>query len=264
MSEIVKKKIKFKVKQAKQSAKPTPTKPIKFKIKQAKPIEKNIFFITTDKTNMNECFKDNIEFVKKQNPSYNTRLIDFKDFEKYYKKIDKDSYDNYYSKLNKNIGVLRADYIRYVLLYNEGGVYMDLKSRPKIPLDKFIKDDDSARLIHWKHNQTNNWKREYMTSFMISKKNNIIFKKVIDKLHSNIDNYDPSKMNLNMTRKNVLNITGTHMFTRVLDNESLSKIRMIENEEKKKVYVFNACGDYQKKYSTPHYSKLKEHLVVMN
>ena len=225
-------------------------------------IEKNIFFICTDKNELDQCFKDNIEFIKKQNPNHNTYLIDFNDFNKYYKNIDIHSYNNYYSKLNKNIGVLNADYIRYVLLYNEGGVYMDIKSRPKIPLDNFINDDDTARLIHWKHNQTKNWKREYMTSFMICRKNNILFKKVIDKIHYNIDNYNFNNINFNRARKNVLNFTGTHLFTRILDEEDLSNIRMIDNKEKKKVYIFNTCGNYQNKYSTPHYSKLREHLII--
>ncbi len=92
-------------------------------------IEKNLFFVATDKNDLNQDFIDNMDFVKKQNPSYKVRLIDFKDFEEYYKEKDIDSYNNYYCKLNKKIGAMVADYIRYNLLYYEGGVYIDIKYR---------------------------------------------------------------------------------------------------------------------------------------
>ncbi len=227
-------------------------------------IEKNLFFVATDKNDLNQDFIDNMDFVKKQNPSYKVRLIDFKDFEEYYKEKDIDSYNNYYCKLNKKIGAMVADYIRYNLLYYEGGVYIDIKSRPLIPLDELINDDDVARLIHWKHNQTKTWKREYSNAFIMFKKNDIIFKKVINKIHQNIDNYNSSKINFSHARKNVLSFTGPHLFTKVLDEEDLSHVRMIDNEERRKVYRCNAVRDYVDKYSTPHYSKLREHLIILN
>lgn len=228
-------------------------------------IEKNIFFVYDDKTKIANEFLNNIDVVKKQNPDYKVRLIDFKEFEEYYKEKDIDSYNNYYCKLNKNICAMVADYIRYVLIYYEGGVYLDVKSRPKIPLDNIIDDDNEMVLIDWKlfRNKKLNL-RQYVNSFFMSKSNNIIFKKLIDKIHNNIDNYNPYKINLNHSLKNVIKFAGPDVLTEVVNENINDKIKIIPHNKKNETFVYFGIKNYQKLYNKPHYTQLKEHLIILN
>ena len=237
-------------------------------------IPKNIFFLCKDKKNIAPELVENINFVKEQNPDYKVIIHDNKSFENYFKKKDFDSFKNYYSKFNKKYGAMIADYMRYVLMYYEGGVYMDIKSRPKIPLSSFVnnKEDDMILFI-WEQKGKNAFK-EYLNYFLISKKGNKFYREVIKQIHRNIDNYDPEKINLKHSRKNVLEFTGPRIFTYVLDHylqkKSFTKgmnITIYDNEEKKKLIRYSFLGNYhnhhKKVYRNKHYSEIKEHLIII-
>ena len=61
-----------------------------------------------------------------------------------------------------------ADYIRYVLIYYQGGVYMDIKSRPKMKLENWINNNKNHVLFRW----TTKAHDEILIGFLSSKKNN--------------------------------------------------------------------------------------------
>ena len=237
-------------------------------------IPKTIFFLCKDKNNISPELIENINFVKEQNPDYNLIIYDNKSFEYYYKKKDLNSFKNYYSKLNKNYGAMIADYMRYVLMYYEGGVYMDLKSRPKVPLNNFIDSKNNDMILFIWEQKGRDAFREYLNYFLISKKNNKFYKEIINQIHTNIDNYDPIRINLSHSRKNVLEFTGPRIFTEVFDyylkKQNYTKnmdITIYNNEEKKKLIQYSFLGNYhnhhKKIYKDKHYSKIKEHLILL-
>ena len=43
--------------------------------------------------------------------------------------------------------------LRYIIIYNEGGVYLDLKSSTRIPLAKIIKPNDKYLITSWSNNR---------------------------------------------------------------------------------------------------------------
>jgi len=216
-------------------------------------IPKTIFIIINDIDDIHIDFLNNIEFIKKQNPSYNVVIYDFKKFEEYYKKINKEDYEKYYCKLNKNIGALIADYIRYVLIYNFGGIYIDIKSRPQIKFENYINNNDKYLFFDWDTKSHT----EIMNGFFAVEKNNEMFRDVIDTIHSNIDNYNKNNYNIKNTRINVLNFTGPRVFTKVLKKNT--SLITKSNWTKYLIRVF--IKDYKDKYNILHYSKVFEHLV---
>ncbi len=144
----------------------------------------NIFITCNDRATLDNIFLLNIEKIKKQNPGYNVVIYDNKSFEEYYKKKNKYDYENYFCKLNKNIGAMISDYIRYVLLYYEGGIYIDIKSNFIIPLNNYVKDKDIFFL----------WDTKAMTEILnwcliVPKAHNNVLKDMIDIIHNNINNY---------------------------------------------------------------------------
>jgi hypothetical protein len=48
-------------------------------------------------------------------------------------------------------GAVRADLFRYLLMYKQGGVYLDIKSRPLKPLSEIVRPDDRYLLAQWEN-----------------------------------------------------------------------------------------------------------------
>ena len=211
----------------------------------------NIFITCYDRATLDNIFLLNIEKIKKQNPGYNVVIYDNKSFEQYYKKKNKYDYENYYCKLNKNIGAMISDYIRYVLLYYEGGIYIDIKSNFKIPLDNYVNDKDIFFL----------WDTKAMTEILnwcliVPNAHNNVLKDVINNIHNNINNYDFNKINIKNTRINVLEFTGPRLLTKVCEKHNIKGI------DWHKYLIRVNVKDYKKKYSIPHYSQVHEHLII--
>ena len=115
----------------------------------SKYIPKNIYQLVEDKNKINPLLVKNIEYIKKLNPTWSHTLYDDNDIIEYIQ----NNYDidmlNIYSLISPKYGAARADFFRYLLMYKEGGVYLDVKSAMKLPLDVLIQDDDEYLLAHW-------------------------------------------------------------------------------------------------------------------
>jgi mannosyltransferase OCH1-like enzyme len=95
--------------------------------------------------------KNNIEKIKKENPDYDYRYYNNDLCELYIlNNYGKEMLD-IYNKINPKYGPARSDIFRYLLIYNEGGVYIDLKSSFNNPLNKIIKKDDQYLISNWNH-----------------------------------------------------------------------------------------------------------------
>ena len=56
-----------------------------------------------------------------------------------------------FERINPAYGPARADLFRYLLLYEEGGVYLDIKSIASKSFSEVLKEDDSYLLSHWRN-----------------------------------------------------------------------------------------------------------------
>jgi inositol phosphorylceramide mannosyltransferase catalytic subunit len=54
-----------------------------------------------------------------------------------------------YLSLDPRYYAARADLLRYLIVYREGGVYLDIKSRFNGPIDQFIEGDEGYVLSQW-------------------------------------------------------------------------------------------------------------------
>lgn len=80
--------------------------------------------------------------IKRQNPDYEYFLYDDQDIEDFLKKEYPPEYFSAYNRLT--IGAAKADFFRYAILYKKGGIYLDVDSGVTKPLNKLIREDDSA------------------------------------------------------------------------------------------------------------------------
>lgn len=81
-------------------------------------------------------------------------------------------------KYNELSGAHRADLLRYCLLYEHGGVYMDIKTILTKNIDSFLKFDGSQRMYSVKSIHDNN----IYQGFIASTPKNPIFLKLIEKV----------------------------------------------------------------------------------
>ncbi len=92
-----------------------------------------------------------IALFKRKNRAYKYEFYDDAAIEKFLA----EEYDQDILKLYKriNIGAVKADFFRYMVLYKKGGVYLDIDSLITKNLDKLIKPDDEAIIAREGHPQ---------------------------------------------------------------------------------------------------------------
>ena len=229
-------------------------------------IPKNIFQLIKDKNNINQIFKKNIDYIKKLNPGWKYKLLDDNDMIEYMKKNYSPYILEVYNKINPKYGAARADFLRYILLYKEGGAYFDIKSAMKYPLDQIIKYDDEYILTHDKCKcQSSNLDSEdgeFQQWHIICKPRHPFLKKVINNIIKNILEYDIKKDGTG--KQGVLKITGPIAYTRSIipllsDNkytiyEMNDHIGLLYNN----IDTLSHIGLFENK----HYSKLDEPIVL--
>lgn len=231
-------------------------------------IPKKIFQLYFNSNEMHPSIKKNIEYIKKLNPEWTYILYDKEqDMVQYIKKHYSPYILNIYNKINPEYGAAKADFFRYLLMYKEGGVYLDSKSGMEYPLNKIIKEDDEYILSHWLFGKPfketiNNEFGEFQQWHIICKPNHLFLKAVIDNVIKNIENYDINKDGVG---NGVLLLTGPVVYSKsIIPLLSSNKHRICKmNEYIGLIYnnvSYNFFG-HRKTLGKTHYSKLKTPII---
>ena len=95
--------------------------------------------------------QENVDRILTMNPGWKYQLYDDDDIEAFLDLNYGSSVLAYYRKIDRSYGASRADLFRYLLLYREGGVYLDIKSTATRPFDEILQDDDRYLLSYWEN-----------------------------------------------------------------------------------------------------------------
>ena len=149
---------------------------------------------------------DNILYFRKKilnlNPDYKYYLYDDNDMENFVKNnYDQLTYNNF-KKLK--VPTAKADFWRYLILYKNGGIYLDMDSTIDINLNDLINNYDDAIISKEKN------KGQFIQWCLIFNKNHPILKETINLVNYNINN--------NLFTDDILNLTGPGVFTKALQN----------------------------------------------
>ncbi|MCF7363453.1 glycosyl transferase [Vibrio diazotrophicus] len=151
----------------------------------------------------------NYLFNRLMSLSYDYRYVSTEAREGYLKEnAPKEVYEAY---LKLTDGAAQADLWRVTTLYKEGGIYMDIDATLVWPLSKLLNGVKDALYIKIKNDT------EITNYFLATAPNNPHFKKVMDAIVNNIENYDP--------KKGVYGTTGPKVFNDVLANEAIQSKR---------------------------------------
>ena len=157
---------------------------------------------------------ENIDNLIEMNPEFNYHLFsddDCRDF------IIKHFDDDVLFAFNiLKPGAYKADLWRYCVLYINGGVYLDIKFYSVVPIISLIKDNSVVFV------KDRDWGVSFLTcqegiynAFIISPKNNIIFKHAIDKIVNNCK--------LQLYGRNALDVTGPCLIGSIILEHSPEK-----------------------------------------
>lgn len=188
---------------------------------RAHKISKLIHQTVTQKDQLTAEILSNIQYIKKLNPGWEHRLYDEKERTNYIRKNFSAEIYKWYTKISEQYGPAKADLFRYLVIYKEGGVYLDIKSSMLKPLDEIILESDSCLLSYWPEKLLESFghhpelaaypKGEFQQWFLISEPLHPYFKAVINDVISKLKSYSPSVEGV--AKPAVLKTTGPITFT---------------------------------------------------
>lgn len=231
-------------------------------------IPKKIFQLVKDKKNIHPKFQVNIDYIKNLNPDWEYIIYDDNDIVEYLKTNFPSEILDVYNKINPAYGPARADFFRYLLMYNEGGAYFDIKSAMKYPLNKIVKYDDQYILSHWpckcQTEYTDNKYGEIQQWYIITTPKHPYLKAVIEKVIDNITNYNLEKIGTGKLA--VLKVTGPIAYTNaILPILFDYPHRIFQTHEYIGLIYDNTeslIGGHDKFFSSTHYSKLETPVIL--
>lgn len=228
-------------------------------------VPKTIYQTLSSKGDIPEVWQKNIQRLKDMNPGWKYTLFDDEDIEKFILNEYGQRTLQTYLKINPEYGPARSDFFRYLLLYKKGGVYLDIKSNFKVPLDKII-TSKAFPLYHWgkgkRHHkeELKNKHGEFIQFVIISPPKHAYLKRVIDNVQQNIHNYSVEKFGVG--KNAVLKLTGPIVYTRSILEILNTKKHTIHKNFKRANLVYNATGQNHAHVFKNHYSLLTSQVVL--
>lgn len=185
-----------------------------------------------------------------------------------------------YRRINPVYGAAKADLFRYLVLYREGGVYLDIKSTCIHPLSTVIKPEDKFIVTQWQNEtgqkdegtglflyftqKLNITHGEYQQWFIICEQHSPVMKHVVDTVIENILTYRPWHYGFHCYgKRGVLSVTGPIAYTKAVHEiQSHHSIRF-ERYDKDIGFVYSALKSNREhtKVLANHYANHKSYVV---
>lgn len=182
---------------------------------------------------------------------------------------------NRYLRISPAYGAARADLFRYLLIYKKGGVYLDIKSSMRRPLDEVLKRGDRYLLSYW-NNQAGEsfegWgmhpeldispRGELQQWFIVAAPGHPFLRAVVETVLSNIDLYNYRLHGGG--RKGVLRTTGPIAYTSaILPHVEESDFRWVDSEADLGFEYSVYRNESHRTLFKKHYTQLSEPIVRM-
>lgn len=220
--------------------------------------------------NLPSEIQNNIDQLKIANPDWDFKLYDDADIKNYIE-IHFPSLLKTYLKINPIYGAARADFFRYLLVYNEGGVYLDIKSSISKPFNEIILEDDKYLLSHWPNDKGQDFYTAGITKdiphpfgelqqwHIISIKGHPFLKAVINNVCNNIMLYNP--LIHHTGRWGVMTLTGPVAYSNaILPILDLHQHRLVRSHN-----LLNLVYSiYSSNISVKHHHIYKNHYTALN
>jgi len=220
-------------------------------------------------------YLDNRSKMALTNSSWTFKLYTSKDRREFIQKNFDSRILTSYLSIDKRYGAARADFFRYLVVYVEGGLYLDIKSTVIKPLDEVIQENDTFVTSNWPSQidgvdisnlgiHSDLEFPEYQNWFILSSSKNRILEEVIEGISENIRNYRPFRDGVG--KHGVLRTTGPIAYSRIIHPYVKNGLaRLSTNEElgfRPTIYKIESSErPFPNKQMSTHYSDLRVPIV---
>jgi hypothetical protein len=163
----------------------------------------------------------NVEQLKHLNPDWEYRIYGDKDVFQYFASHFDTGTMSSIARVNRKYGVVLADLFRYLVTYHEGGVYLDIKSTARRPLEEVILPEDEYLLSQWSGEKYAGWGShlelqgipggEFQQWHVIAAPRHAFLARVISDVLFNIENYNAES--LGVGKIGVMRVSGPICYT---------------------------------------------------
>jgi hypothetical protein len=218
--------------------------------------------------------RESIAALRANNPDWDYRFYDDDAVVRFIREAFGPTVLAYFNRIDPRYGAARADLFRYLLMYRVGGVYLDIKSTARRPLDEIIAPGDRLILAQWPRNGRfegagrHEWEfagqiegGEFQQWHVICPPGHPYLYAVIQAVMRNIDCYIPRMHGSG--RNAVLRLTGPIAYTlAILPLLPLNRHRLATDHEELglEYSVYSQNGDHKRLFRT-HYSALTAPIV---
>lgn len=219
-------------------------------------------------------FQDSINNLKKINPTFSYLFYDDNDCENFISRHYNPNILSYYKKINPSYATARSDFFRYLLIYEMGGVYLDIKSTITLGLEGILENKNFI-LSHWNNapgERFQGWgihkkyavPNEFQQWHIVACPKHPFLKAVIKRVMWNIDNYSPEVFGVG--RLGTLNVTGPICYTKAIKPILHNHNHQLENVENLG-FIYNTIGskgneDNHRTLMKSDYTKNKEPIIL--
>lgn len=145
--------------------------------------------------------EQNLAKIKSLNPGWEHRLYDDADIVEFIRSGYGPRVLAQYERINPKYGAARADLFRYLLMYRVGGVYLDIKSTLRRPLDEVLLPEDVYVLSYWRGARFRGWGdyrilrpfggREFQQWHIIAAAGHPFLRAVVARVLNHLETYNP-------------------------------------------------------------------------
>lgn len=224
-------------------------------------------------------YQQNIARIKQLNPGWLYRFYDDEDIQDYIARNFPEVLD-YYNRIDKRYGAAKADFFRYLVLYNEGGIYLDIKSTVTRPLDEVLPSKATYLLSHWKNGPDDrfagfglwdcavggleSWpeRGEFQQWFIVSPPRHPFLRKTIEQVCHNIDCYCP--LTGEVGRIGVVKMTGPIAYTQAILSLMDTVTHSIVDAEVDLGFCYSCLQEprsHKRSFRYKHYSRLRSPII---
>lgn len=239
-------------------------------------IPKKLFQTTRSYEALPQELKDNVARLQELNPDWAYKLYEDAEMKDYIKQhLNPDDWQEL-EQINPKYGVVYADIFRYLLIYNEGGVYLDIKSTAKKPLSEVIKPEFKFVISQWPNKLGQRFKGsglhpelvhvhggEFQQWNIIAEPRHPFLKAALEQAIYNIRIYTPKRFGIDS--RGVLRLTGPIAYTKAIYPLLEHFPHNILNLDDYGIQysIYEDMGLYRKHEKNPgHYASVKEPIIL--
>jgi mannosyltransferase OCH1-like enzyme len=238
-----------------------------------------VIHVTFGSKQLPDALMRNVQSMRELNPDWVVRVYDDEDIENYIAANFGPNVLKTYLKIDAAYGPARADLFRYLLIYNEGGCYLDVKSGMSRPMDAVLRRGDRFLLSQWrngpgeKNESFGLWEDlagvpggEYQQWHVISVRGHPFLRAVLLRVLGNIALYRPERVGTG--KLGVLRTTGPIAYTLAIDAIRERHVYRYVCAEQDLGLHYSICADHgngteHARFFTVHYSQLTHPVIAL-